>query len=258
MLIILMSFDIVIPIGPNDLNIISSTIQYTQKNVLDYRNIYLVSKNEMKLDGCIYVSEDIFPIQIEDMKDMFIFRDRVGWYFQQIIKLYAGRCIPDLLENYLVLDSDVYILKPTAFMNHGIPLFATGTEHHPPYFQHMTRLHPSLTRKMNASGICHHMLFTKTYIEELFQLVENHASREAHPRPFWKIFLDKVSRPIPSAGASEYEIYFNFMLQYHPSNMHIRKLSWLDCASLSYAQPHHDYVAVHHWVREKTIQSKDK
>ena len=246
-----MSFDIVIPVGPNDLSIISSTIQYTQKNVLDYRNIYLVSKNEMKLDGCIYVSENQFPIQFEDIKDMFIFRNRVGWYFQQIIKFYAGRCIPDLLENYLVLDSDVYILKPTAFMNHGIPLFATGTEHHPPYFQHMARLHPSLTRKMNASGICHHMLFTKTYIEELFQLVEKHASseQEANPRPFWKIFLDKVSRPIPAAGASEYEIYFNFMLQYHSSNMHIRKLSWLDCGSLSDARPYHSYVAVHHWRR---------
>jgi hypothetical protein len=246
-----MSFDIVIPVGPNDLSIISSTIQYTQANVLDYRRIYVISKNEMKLNGCIWISEDQFPIQIETINDMFIFRDRAGWYYQQIIKLYAGRCIPDLLENYLVLDSDVYILKPTAFMNHGIPLFATGTEHNPFYFEHMTRLHPSFMRMMNASGICHHMLFTKTYLEELFQLVENHASneQEANPRPFWKIFLDKVSRPIPSSGASEYEIYFNFMLQYHPSNMHIRNLSWLDCGSLSYAQPYHDYVAVHHWRR---------
>ena len=78
-----MSFDIVIPVGPNDLSIISSTIQYTQANVLDYRHIYVVSKNEIKLNGCIYVSENQFPIQFEDIKDMFIFRDRVGWYFQQ-------------------------------------------------------------------------------------------------------------------------------------------------------------------------------
>ena len=245
-----MSFDIVIPVGPNDLSIISSTIQYTQANVLNYRNIYLVSKHEIKLNGCIYVSEDHFPIQFEGVQEIADFRNRVGWYFQQIIKLYAGRSIPDLLENYLVLDSDVYILKPTAFMNNGIPLFATGTEHNPFYFDHMSRLHPELKRQMNASGICHHMMFRKTYLEELFKLVEDYSSNQTTAlRPFWKIFLEEVSQPIPESGASEYEIYFNFMIKYHQSDMHIRNLSWLDCGSLSHAQPHHDYIAVHHWRR---------
>lgn len=244
-----MSFDIVIPVGPNDLSIISSTIQYTQANVLNYRNIYLVSKHEIKLNGCIYVSEDQFPIQFEDVQKMSDFRDRVGWYYQQIIKLYAGRCIPDILENYLVLDSDVYVLKPTAFMKYNVPFFATGTEYNSLYFEHMSRLHPELKRQMNASGICHHMMFTKTYLEELFKLVEDYSSKEMEYRPFWKIFLEEVSQPIPPAGASEYEIYFNFMIKYHRLNMHIRNLSWLDCGSLSYAQPHHDYVAVHHWRR---------
>jgi len=45
-----MLFDIVIPVGPHDLSIISSTIEYTQKNVIGYRNIYLISKNEINLD----------------------------------------------------------------------------------------------------------------------------------------------------------------------------------------------------------------
>jgi hypothetical protein len=195
------------------------------------------------------------------------FCDRAGWYYQQIIKLYAGRCIPELLENYVVLDSDVYILKPLSFMNNGVPLFATGIEHHPPYFEHMNRLHPSLNKQLNASGICHHMVFTKTYLEELFKLVEDYSSnqtlcpkdntccsvengeRTTVLRPFWKIFLEELSHPIPETGASEYEIYFNFMVHYHYPNMHIRNLYWMDCGSLSDAQPHHDYIAVHHWRR---------
>jgi len=243
-----MSFDIVIPVGPNDISIISSTIKYTQKNVIDYRNIYLISKNELTLDGCIWISEDQFPIQIETVKKMMSSnQERAGWYYQQIIKLYAGRCISDILENYLVIDSDVYLLKPTTFMKYGAPFFATGTEYIVEYFDHMTRLHPELKRQMNASGICHHMMFTKTYLEELFQLVENYSSKESHP--FWKIFLEKVSQPIPMSGASEYEIYFNFMLKYHRLNMHIRKLSWMNCNSLSHVQPHHDYVAIHHYMR---------
>jgi hypothetical protein len=152
-------------------------------------------------------------------------------------------------------------------MNNCIPLFATGTEYNPSYFDHMSRLHPELKRQINASGICHHMMFTKTYLEELFKLVEDYSSnRTLCPkdntccfdengaqatvlRPFWKIFLEEVSQPVPASGASEYEIYFNFMIKYHQSDMLIRNLSWLDCGSLSYAQPHHDYIAVHHWRR---------
>jgi hypothetical protein len=38
-------FDIVIPVGPNDYNRIHDTIQYTKRNVLHYRNIYIVSPN---------------------------------------------------------------------------------------------------------------------------------------------------------------------------------------------------------------------
>jgi hypothetical protein len=109
----------------------------------------------------------------------------------------------------------------------------------------MARLHPRLKRMMNVSGICHHMVFTKTYLEELFQLVENHNTA----LPFWKIFLEAVSQPIPESGASEYEIYFNFMLQYHRLDMQIRNLSWGNCSSLSQAQPHHSYIAVHHYMR---------
>ena len=35
-------FDIVIPVGPKDQNIISRQMKFTQKNIVNYRNIYLV------------------------------------------------------------------------------------------------------------------------------------------------------------------------------------------------------------------------
>ena len=34
-------FDIVICVGPNDINIIKEQILYTQKNILNYINIYI-------------------------------------------------------------------------------------------------------------------------------------------------------------------------------------------------------------------------
>ena len=56
-------FDIVIPVGPNDIDIINNQIIYTKKNVIGYRNIYLISCNDsLYIDGCITIKEDIFPL----------------------------------------------------------------------------------------------------------------------------------------------------------------------------------------------------
>ena len=35
-------FDIVIPVGPNDKTIIEEQIKFTKKNIIGYRNIYLI------------------------------------------------------------------------------------------------------------------------------------------------------------------------------------------------------------------------
>ena len=37
-------FDIVVCVGPNDNDIVSDVLPYTQRNVIGYRNIYLVCK----------------------------------------------------------------------------------------------------------------------------------------------------------------------------------------------------------------------
>ena len=93
------------------------------------------------------------------------------------------------------------------------------------------------------SGICHHMMFEKIYINELINKIEKN-----HNDKFYNVFLKMVT-DFTGAGASEYEIYFNFMLQYHRLDMQIRNLSWTNCSSLSQAQPHHAYVAIHHYMR---------
>ena len=62
------NFDIVIPVGPNDTNIIYQQIEYTKKNIIGYRNIYLICYDSTTLiDGCITIHENIFPFSIEDI-----------------------------------------------------------------------------------------------------------------------------------------------------------------------------------------------
>jgi len=226
-----MLFDIVIPLGPNDVDIIEKQIQYTKKNIIGFRNIYIVTYNtNIQIDGCITIDENIFQFK-EFIKNYFAQyngkNNRNGWYFQQLIKLYAGKFIENILDNYLIVDADVFFLKPTQFIENNKPIFTVGDEHHIPYFKHMNILHNSFQKYCQNSGITHHMMFNKYYLNEMFKLVE-----DLHSKPFWQVFILSVDEHTKHAlsanesGASEYELYFNYMYAYHINDIIVRKLTW--------------------------------
>lgn len=248
-------FDIVIPLGPNDICKIQNQIKYTKKNIVGYRNIYLVTKLvkecvELKLDDCIIIDESVFPFTIKDVENSHTKQTRNGWYLQQLLKLYAGRTIPGILGLYLTIDADTFFVKPVSFINDsGKPLFNYGTEYHRPYFDHMNLMHTSLTKIFpDKSGICHHMLFDRECLDQLFKLVEvANGSKN-----FWEIFLDSVAQCNRLySGASEYEIYFNFMLKYHSDKILIRKLNWINTGSsdLLSKNTSYDYISMHWYMR---------
>ena len=244
-------FDIVIPVGPNDIKLIETQLKYTIKNIIDYRNIFLVCYKKLQLNvpkNVIILDESIFPFSIETVNKYIKTNNRNGWYLQQLIKLYAGFVIPDILESWLVIDADTFFIKPTKFINKNKFLFNYGSENHEPYFIHMNLLHESLIRKENMSGITHHMIFNNKYIKQLFTMIEN-----KHNKKFYEIFLESVAPDNrPYSGASEYEIYFNFMLIYNFNEIEIRHLLWknnsvnlkIDLKSKTY-----DYLSYHHYLR---------
>ena len=240
-------FDIVIPLGPNDISVINNTLQYTKKNILGYRNIYIISYNDtLHFDGCITISEKIFPFSVETVAKYHGKLERNGWYFQQLFKLYAGFIIPDILENYLIIDSDVYFLKPIHFYEDGKFIYTHYYENHLPYYEHMKRLHPSLIKMDETkSGICHHMLFQTKYVKELFDMVESF-----HNDFFYNAFL-KVVTDYKGSGASEYEIYFNFMQQTYPTEIILRQLNWKNTNDLNALhQNYYDYVSYPYYSRQ--------
>ena len=240
-------FDIVVLVGPNDVMFIQKHIKATRDNVIGYRNIYIVTPHaDLHVEGCTIINESIFPFTIASVQAILGKNERTGWYLQQLLKLYAGRVIPGILGRYLVVDSDVFFKKPITFVENDVCLYATGTEHWIPYFEHMQRLHPTLVRQTNNSGIVHHMMFETRYIEELFQLVKT-----THPTTeFWEVFLKSVSpRDILGSGASEYEIYFNYMLRYHPTQIRIRPLNWTNSSTVHNYKENYDFLAVHWYIR---------
>lgn len=216
-------FDILICVGPNDEEFVKLSTLYARANIVGYRNVYLICSNpSLQVSGCITISESIFPFSKDTVNTFHgsSSKSRHGWYFQQLLKLYAGFVVPGILPHYLSLDADVLFLKPTTFLKQNKMLYSTEPAHHQPYFDHMKRLHPSLKDSKKGSGIVDHMMFDIHYIQQLFLLVECY-----HNLPFYIVFLEQVDPgECLSSGASEFEIYFHYMMQYHPDAMVIRRL----------------------------------
>jgi hypothetical protein len=242
-------FDIVIPVGPNDINIINKQIIYTKKNIIGYNNIYLISFDpSLIIKDCITINENIFPFTINTVINYHGKLSRNGWYLQQLLKLYAGIVIPNILDRYLVIDCDTFFLKPITFIEDGKCLYNYGTEYHKPYFSHMANLDSSLVRiDEKKSGICHHMIFETKYIKEIIYMVEKN-----HNDKFFNVFLMSVHYATrQSAGASEYEIYFNFMLNKYSNMIKFRKLRWRNIPELI-TNTEYDYLSVHWHIRKKS------
>lgn len=243
-------FDILILVGPEDREIVKKQIEFTKKNIIGYRNIYLICYDPtITLEGCITINENIFPFTIDTVAKFHGKLNRNGWYLQQLLKLYAGIVIPNILDKYLVIDSDTFFLKPTTFIENGKCLYNYGDADWPPYFVHMHKL-VNFTNVGEKSGICHHMMFETKYVKELINMVETN-----HGDLFYNVFLKLVTE-INGSGASEYEIYFNYMLKNHEDKITTRKLKWgdttvfgikidTDCTNAPY-----DYVSYHWHLRK--------
>jgi len=84
-------------------------------------------------------------------------------------------------------------------------------------------------------------MFETKYINELFNMVETR-----HRDIFYNVFLKQVETPI-SHGASEYEIYFNYMLKFHPDAILLRKLEYKDCWL---SNDRLTYISKHRWLKK--------
>ena len=271
-----MSYDILIVHGPSDDDILPYTISQIRKFVKggeagkDFRNIYIVSHDaeidlfeEEVFKGCKIIDENAFPFSIKDVDKFIQTPKRNGWYLQQLLKLYTPLVIEEILDDYVVIDADTLFLKEISFKSSGRYMFNMGDENHIPYFEHMKRMHPSFEKMVKLSGISHHMIFNRIILREMMMLVETHHNLT----PFWEVFLREV---IPEqrafSGASEYEMYFNYMIKNHKDKVIPRKIKFENTGLpaeyvLNNFQnkpdgPH--YASLHGWMSNRQTKPKVK
>jgi len=240
-------YDVVFPYHYKDSSVLEKAVQSVKDNAINHGTIYIVGNKEPSFDykkmGIVYIPETNYPFTIQDVLDRWE-TPYPGWYLQQLLKMLAYEYIPNLSENYLVMDSDTILQSKIGFIKKGeILLYNYGTENYFPYFKHMLLLHPNFRKYINRSGICHHMMFKTTFLREIIESVEN-----MHGKTFWQVFLEKISDP-QDHGCSEYELYFNYVFKFHHPVVQMRKLTWTDNNYKNFGKlsgvEKYDYVSYH-------------
>lgn len=253
--------DVVIPTATKDIVTLELAIQGIKENCPEVRRIIVVS--DKRLTECAeWVDEAIYPFSKKEIahalslgkaalrEELLKPHSRCGWYYQQLLKLYAPFVIEDISSNVLIVDADTIFLNPVTFLTKkkGALFNATDKEAHLPYIIHAKKLIPNFTKLYaHLSGVTHHMLFQRPILADLFKCVEI-----AHRKEFWKAFCHTVDRlHLQRSGASEYEIYFNYALSC-TDQVKIRKLDWKNITSLDQMlecqQKRLDYVSIHSWM----------
>lgn len=242
-----MPYDVVIPLGPNDEDIVQLCIDSTRKYVRDINTIYVISHRPLDLSGAVLVTEDIFPFQKDDIK-AYVGDKKAGWYLQQLLKLYCQEVVPSLHDNVVIVDADTIFKRAVSFMAGTKFLFNVHNSIHTPYFKHMKLIHPSFTAfKRGISGIVNTMIVNRKIVKEIFNIVEAY-----HGEPFWKVFMKCLDTSEPSS-ASEYEIYFHYVMRMHPNKVQIRTLYYDNSGkrdTIVTGGIYH-YVNYHGWNQDK-------
>jgi hypothetical protein len=247
------AFDMVVPLHKKDAPVFYTyTLPHLLKNAIGLQTLYIVCSPDAQRDLSgikhveFYDERRITTFSFEDVKTFLLRTSRAGWYYQQLLKLYAHRYLKNLHEHYVIWDSDTVLLKPTAFFHNDYGeirgLYAISPERNPPYLEHMERLLPGLKRISHEwGGVTHHQPWTKRVLKDLFDRVESRFSTM-----FWRAYLQCVEQKhYGGAGCADYEIVMAFAGRFHSESFEIRPLRWANRRELPSPSEDLDFVSLH-------------
>ena len=220
------------------------------KNISCRNKIYIISDQDPKIEGTIYISERKFDgfILKEDIKLIYSNKNpnliyRSKWIYQQFLKLLCVNVIEDLTDSFVVVDSDTIFLRDVHFDSH-LFFYSKAEEYHIPYLNPIKIL-LNTERTIGFSCINHHMIFNKEKIISMVNEIENRFNKE-----FSTIILEIIDYNEISSF-SEWDLYANYMITNYSDICFQRQLNWIDIpfipntTALEQFAKDYDFVSCH-------------
>jgi len=242
-----LQFDIIIPCAAKDAQLLVSCLKSLRKNMAQARRFIVVSKQPLVENSLVEWFDEIFyPFTAGNLG--------TAWRYQQALKLYAHSVIPGLLENILVVDSDVVWQKPVEFLDcEGCGLYATSDvlrdiQGYDEFFLKVLRPLGIGRFAGDKSAITHHMLFQKNVLDSLLA-----DAQKVFKKPLWEV--------ISTGKPSEWELYLNYAVSRFPGQVKFRQLKFLVTGDITEAlNPNDqsvDYTVCHSHRRKGMIDTHD-
>jgi hypothetical protein len=254
------AIDIVIPAHEKDFPVLTHAVRGALRHISPLRRIHVVSATPFSYPSnrVVWVDEPKLPLlpTLPDVRELWgedrRMIERASWIYQQLLKLGAGRYIPDLAPQYLVVDADVIFLRKVSFDPDALGRFpyARAYEYHMPYREAFERLNGAGLTQNWFSLTSHHMLYDRELMEEMFADFETRFGV-----PWYQAYIDAVDREEHSS-ISEMDIYGWWVLDRHPELGQHRQLYWRDVRVVPHTigramfRADYDFVAAHAYARQ--------
>ena len=203
-----------------DLEVFKVSVKSALIHLIDIQTFFVICPKAEDLkakmehivgDRVVFFDEQSFPVKFDTVADVMLetvrqigkyplkngkshfevqMWSKLGWFFQQVVKLYAGEFLG--LENFVLLDSDLVFYKDIKFINSsgGKFNYAYSSQWHASYRSTMkTILGIDHTQGKYSSGIAHHMVIVKEVMEDMKKRVMIN-----HGVPLWQMMLNASAR----------------------------------------------------------------
>lgn len=147
---------------------------------------------------------------------------RVGWYFQQFLKMGYSLITDD--DYYMVWDADtVPINNIDMFDENGRPYFNLKVEYNAIYFDTIKAL-IGLNKNEEMSFISENMIFDTLIMKELIAQIEN--NQNIAGGNYWEKIINAIPEDrLVKNSFSEFETYGTYVTEYYRQNYAKRKFS---------------------------------
>ena len=204
-------FDLLVCVAPKDYGKLRYGVRTVLENVPGIDGVYVVSPTEIGDHGIEHPK--VVTLRDRDVLDfdMYRFKYRSGWIYQQFLKLFQGVTEHDW---YLTVDADLIVNKRMpVFTDGGRPIWYSGwDQNHAPYFQFQEKVF-GFGKVCDRTFICDMNFFHKRLVAEMLS---------AHSFTVGS-FLERSAEIItPTCYVAEPELYGSFAHRYHPGLYEMR------------------------------------